>query len=398
MLQRVAGQRDRLARRPAARPTGSPPAAPIAGARRRPRPTPAAPAPPSASAGSAATTSRAGAAPYSSGRSPGLHEPRRPRRRVGDLGVPDARRRPTGPASVPGRARSAAPPSGVAVDQHARHDPRHDLDVGVPVLGVAGAGREHGRRCGPAGRRTPRWRGRSARRRRRSAGCRGRPRRCARGRPRGARQALTRRSSRSILKLGGSPARAACQQLGSTGDQARIRRPGREGYPALPGGFRFGTSTAAYQIEGAVTEDGRGPSVWDTFTAEPGRVVDGTTGAVTCDHYHRVDEDVELMARLGVEGYRFSIAWPRIQPKGTGRPTPRPASRSTTGSSTGCSRPAIQPMVTLYHWDLPAGARGRRRLAQPGHHRPLPGVRRDRRRRPRPTGSSTGSRSTSPTS
>ena len=90
------------------------------------------------------------------------------------------------------------------------------------------------------------------------------------------------------------------------------------GFPALPGGFRFGTSTAAYQIEGAASEDGRGPSVWDTFTAEPGRVVDGSTGAVACDHYHRVDEDVELMRRLGVEGYRFSIAWPRIQPTGKG--------------------------------------------------------------------------------
>ena len=114
----------------------------------------------------------------------------------------------------------------------------------------------------------------------------------------------------------------------------------REGYPALPGGFRFGTSTAAYQIEGAVTEDGRGPSIWDTFTAEPGRVVDGTTGAVTCDHYHRLDEDVELMARLGVEGYRFSDRLAADPAEGH-RPRPtRPASRSTTGSSTGSSRPA----------------------------------------------------------
>ena len=126
----------------------------------------------------------------------------------------------------------------------------------------------------------------------------------------------------------------------------------REGYPALPGGFRFGTSTAAYQIEGAVTEDGRGASIWDTFTAEPGRVVDGTTGAVTCDHYHRLDEDVELMSRLGVEGYRFSVAWPRIQPKGTGRAN-KAGLAFYDRLVDRLLEAGIKPMVTLYHWDLP---------------------------------------------
>lgn len=86
----------------------------------------------------------------------------------------------------------------------------------------------------------------------------------------------------------------------------------------LPAEFRFGTSTASYQIEGAVSEDGRGPSVWDTFCAEPGRIVDGSSGAVACDHYHRWPEDVALMRSLGAPGYRFSIAWPRIQPSGSG--------------------------------------------------------------------------------
>src|SRR5262249_15497285 len=89
-------------------------------------------------------------------------------------------------------------------------------------------------------------------------------------------------------------------------------------HPALPTGFVFGASTASYQIEGAVTADGRGPSVWDTFAAEPGRILDGSSGADACDHYHRMAEDVALTERLGLGGYRFSIAWPRIQPTGAG--------------------------------------------------------------------------------
>ncbi len=126
----------------------------------------------------------------------------------------------------------------------------------------------------------------------------------------------------------------------------------RDGFPALPGGFRFGTSTAAYQIEGATTEDGRGASVWDTFTAEPGRVVDGSTGAVACDHYHRVDEDVELMRRLGVEGYRFSVAWPRIQPTGKGPANAKGLAFYDRLVDTLLEN-GVQPMVTLFHWDLP---------------------------------------------
>src|SRR3954451_22416432 len=88
--------------------------------------------------------------------------------------------------------------------------------------------------------------------------------------------------------------------------------------PRLPAGFRFGASTASYQIEGAVHEGGRGVSIWDTFCAEPGRITDGSSGAVACDHYHRYAEDVALMARLRATGYRFSIAWPRVQPTGSG--------------------------------------------------------------------------------
>ena len=126
----------------------------------------------------------------------------------------------------------------------------------------------------------------------------------------------------------------------------------REDLPLLPAGFAFGASTASYQIEGAVDEDGRGTSVWDTFCAEPGRIVDGSSGAVACDHYHRYGEDVALMKGLGLDGYRFSIAWPRIQPDGTGRV-------NAAGLAfydrlvDALLEAGVTPMATLFHWDLP---------------------------------------------
>src|SRR5512135_3320761 len=87
---------------------------------------------------------------------------------------------------------------------------------------------------------------------------------------------------------------------------------------AFPAGFLWGTATASYQVEGAVAEDGRGPSVWDTFSHTPGKVVRGETGDVADDHYHRMPSDVALMADLGLNAYRFSISWPRIVPAGSG--------------------------------------------------------------------------------
>ena len=123
-------------------------------------------------------------------------------------------------------------------------------------------------------------------------------------------------------------------------------------YPQLPPGFLFGTSTAAYQIEGAVAEDGRGPSIWDTFCAQPGRIKDGSSGAVACDHYHRVDEDVALLERLGAPGYRFSIAWPRIQPTGAG-PANQAGLDFYDRLIDRVLAAGVEPMVTLYHWDLP---------------------------------------------
>jgi len=122
--------------------------------------------------------------------------------------------------------------------------------------------------------------------------------------------------------------------------------------PRFPAGFTWGVATAAYQIEGAATAGGRGPSIWDTFAAEPGRVVDGGTGEVACDHYHRYAEDVALMAELGVTAYRFSIAWPRIQPDGTGPANAAGVAFYDRLVDALLDR-GIDPVATLFHWDLP---------------------------------------------
>jgi beta-glucosidase len=116
--------------------------------------------------------------------------------------------------------------------------------------------------------------------------------------------------------------------------------------------FRWGVSTSAYQIEGAAAEDGRGPSSWDTFCAEPGRILNGDTGEVACDHYHRYAEDVALMRDLGVDVYRFSFSWPRIQPSGQG-------AVNAAGLDfydrliDSLLAAGIQPAPTLFHWDTP---------------------------------------------
>ncbi|MDY0816198.1 GH1 family beta-glucosidase [Kitasatospora purpeofusca] len=122
----------------------------------------------------------------------------------------------------------------------------------------------------------------------------------------------------------------------------------------LPADFRWGVATAAYQIEGAVDEDGRGPSVWDTFAARPGAVRDGHTGAVACDHYHRYPEDIALMKGLGLDGYRFSLAWPRIQPTGAGRVNPAGLAFYDRLVDDLLAA-GLTPLPTLFHWDLPQG-------------------------------------------
>jgi beta-glucosidase len=120
----------------------------------------------------------------------------------------------------------------------------------------------------------------------------------------------------------------------------------------FPAGFLWGTATAAYQVEGAATEDGRGPSVWDTFSHTPGKTNAGATGDVADDHYHRYKDDVQLMKALGVKSYRFSIAWSRLFPTGKGAPNPKGIDFYNRLVDELLAN-GIQPFATLYHWDLP---------------------------------------------
>jgi beta-glucosidase len=120
----------------------------------------------------------------------------------------------------------------------------------------------------------------------------------------------------------------------------------------FPPDFAWGAATSSYQVEGAVTEDGKGPSIWDTFTHGPGRIENGDTGDVACDHYRRWREDVELMAGIGLKAYRFSISWPRIQPDGRGTPNPKGVAFYDRLVDRLLER-GIRPAVTLNHWDIP---------------------------------------------
>jgi beta-glucosidase len=122
--------------------------------------------------------------------------------------------------------------------------------------------------------------------------------------------------------------------------------------PGLPADFRWGVATSAYQIEGAVNTDGRSPSIWDTFCRVPGAVERGENGDIACDHYHRMPEDVEMIAGLGVDTYRFSLAWPRIQPGGSGPVNPRGMAFYDRLVDTLLEK-GVTPWITLYHWDLP---------------------------------------------
>ena len=127
----------------------------------------------------------------------------------------------------------------------------------------------------------------------------------------------------------------------STDDQLRF-----------PQGFLWDAATAAYQIEGAPDADGKGPSIWDTFSHTPGKVFHGETGDVACDSYHRYPEDIAMLQRLGVGAYRFSLSWPRIQPDGRGAVNPKGIDYYNRLID-GLLEKGITPVITLYHWDLP---------------------------------------------
>src|SRR5918994_7009436 len=126
----------------------------------------------------------------------------------------------------------------------------------------------------------------------------------------------------------------------------------------FPADFTWGFAASGYQVEGGAAEDGRGPSIWDTFAGQPGAIADGSTGAVATDHYHRYPEDVRLMAGLGARTYRFSIGWPRILPTGTGAVNQRGIDFYQRLVDALLAA-GVQPLVNLFHWDLPQALQDR---------------------------------------
>jgi beta-glucosidase len=144
---------------------------------------------------------------------------------------------------------------------------------------------------------------------------------------------------------------AASALLAATARPARATAEATERI-AFPPDFVWGASTSAYQIEGAAAEDGRGPSIWDAFCREAGKVKNGDTGDVACDHYHRYREDVALLAEAGFRAYRFSVAWPRVLPSGTGAVNDKGLDFYDRLIEALLEK-RIEPWLCLYHWDLP---------------------------------------------
>ncbi|HJQ26099.1 MAG TPA: GH1 family beta-glucosidase [Blastocatellia bacterium] len=161
-------------------------------------------------------------------------------------------------------------------------------------------------------------------------------------------------SRRAFAKLMGTAAlgSAARPTRGAPTANAQRTADAVPTHRRFPEGFLWGTATASYQVEGAASEDGRGPSIWDTFSHTPGKVVNNATGDTADDHYHRYKEDVQLMKSLGVKCYRFSIAWPRVFPQGAGSPNPKGLDFYNRLVDELLAN-GIQPFATLYHWDLP---------------------------------------------
>jgi beta-glucosidase len=164
-------------------------------------------------------------------------------------------------------------------------------------------------------------------------------------------------SRRHFAKLAGWSALGMASPAQSADSDTR---PSADGHaPAgFPKDFLWGTATSSYQIEGAVNEDGRGRSIWDTFTHTPGKIEDGSNGDRANEHFHRYKEDVRLIKDLGVKAYRFSIAWPRVFPEGTGAPNPKGLDFYNRLLDELLEN-GIEPYATLYHWDLPQALQDR---------------------------------------
>ena len=162
-------------------------------------------------------------------------------------------------------------------------------------------------------------------------------------------------SRRNLIKLAGTaaiglPATSLAAGAATSASDPTSNQPSKT--RTFPKGFYWGTATAAYQIEGAWNEDGKGLSIWDTYAHTPGKIKNGDTGDVANDHYHRYKGDVALMKNMGATAYRFSIAWPRIFPKGTGEPNPKGLDFYNRLVDELVAA-GIAPFPTLYHWDLP---------------------------------------------
>ncbi|MGB8607215.1 GH1 family beta-glucosidase [Bradyrhizobium sp.] len=165
-------------------------------------------------------------------------------------------------------------------------------------------------------------------------------------------------SRRHFAKLAGFSALGMAATPAKSEDVEAKQAPDRHVPASFPSGFIWGTATSAFQIEGAVSEDGRGRSIWDTFAHTPGKIGDHSNADRANDHYHRYKEDVRLIKELGVRAYRFSIAWPRVFPDGTNAPNPKGLDFYNRLLDELLAN-GIEPFVTLYHWDLPQSLQDR---------------------------------------
>src|SRR6195256_4906870 len=165
-------------------------------------------------------------------------------------------------------------------------------------------------------------------------------------------------SRRHFAKLAGFSAFGMAATPAKSADSETKPALDRHAPASFPDGFLWGTATSAYQIEGAVDEDGRGRSIWDTFSHTPGKIEDHSNADRANDHYHRYKEDVGLIRELGVKAYRFSIAWPRVFPAGAGAPNPKGLDFYDRLVDELLNK-GIEPFATLYHWDLPQSLQDR---------------------------------------